>query len=132
MYLYKEFITNILNDINTLSCPRKATVNELNLQCTLLVIGVCINCYRDAIKDTQRVVFGDIHSISNKISQMQLFFACFDVRRFQVCALKFVYQQSPLVQFWFCFLLVVFITMVKTSSRGGLDRQRVSFMEHII
>ena len=33
-------IINIQKDINTLLCPSKGTLNELNLQCTLLVIEV--------------------------------------------------------------------------------------------
>ena len=31
MYLYNEFIINILNDINTLSCPSKNNSNTIEL-----------------------------------------------------------------------------------------------------
>ena len=31
MYLYNEFIINILNDINTLSCPSKSNRKQIEL-----------------------------------------------------------------------------------------------------
>ena len=40
MYLYNEFILNILNDIKTLSCPSKNNSNTIELTVILLVIGV--------------------------------------------------------------------------------------------
>ena len=32
MYLYNEFIINILNDINTLSCPSKSNSKRIELK----------------------------------------------------------------------------------------------------
>ena len=40
MYLDNEFIINILNDLNTLSGHSKNYSYTIELQCTLLVIGV--------------------------------------------------------------------------------------------
>ena len=31
MYLYNEFIMNILNDMNTLSCPSENNINTIEL-----------------------------------------------------------------------------------------------------
>ena len=39
-YLNNEFLMNILSNKNSISCPIKHTVIQLNLQCTLLVIGL--------------------------------------------------------------------------------------------
>ena len=40
MYLYNEFIMNILNDINTLSCPSKNNSNTIELTHTSLQINL--------------------------------------------------------------------------------------------
>ena len=80
MYLYNEFLMNILNDINTMSCPIKINSNTIKLtvhtSCCFVFDLLCVNH-----SNTKLVQYSDPHcKLQPEQSMYQLFLSPTDLK----------------------------------------------------